>query len=103
YTVNGVTRHTRAISLGAGRLATRSWHRCSGSFVASPGANQVNISIVSIHDVLDTSYADHTRHFSFNAPLPAVEPSSYSVSQIRRAYGINRIARFGSAPADGFG
>ena len=44
-----------------------------------------------------------TTNFSFNAPGPPTNYLSYSVSQIRAAYGINKIRDFGSRPADGSG
>ena len=51
----------------------------------------------------ETTYADNTMSFTFNAASPAVGSLSYTVSQIRTAYGINSIPDFGSATADGSG
>ena len=41
--------------------------------------------------------------FTFDAVAPAVGNLSYTVAQVRTAYGLNSIADFGSAAADGSG
>ena len=47
--------------------------------------------------------ADHRLSFRFDASSPSGGSLSYSVSQIRAAYGVNAIRWFGSARPDGSG
>ena len=55
------------------------------------------------HSVAESSYTDNTIQFSFKASSSTVGRLSYTVAQIRAAYGINDIPDFGNAPADGSG
>ncbi len=103
YTLNGVTRDSEYVTFGAGRPGISSWHDFSPGFIASPAANQVSVIIDPDNSVPNTNQADAATSFSATAALPAVGNLSYSVSQIRTAYGINSIPSFGSAPADGSG
>jgi subtilase family serine protease len=102
YTVDGLSRYTGLIHSGAGRSGKRSWSRHSAAFIASPGTNQVTVSVDPNRNVPERSYADNSRTFSFNAASASVY-FSYSASQIRAAYDIDNIPRFGSVPADGSG
>jgi hypothetical protein len=103
YTVDGLTRYMSLIHWGAGRSGMRSWARDSNNFVASRGANLVTLSVASNHSVPERIYADNTLSFRVDAASPALAALSYSVSEIRTAYGINNIPRFGSAPPNGSG
>jgi subtilase family serine protease len=105
YDVNGLTRQSSYVNLGAGLSGTNSYYDYWGSFVASPGTNQVTVTVAPQQTAHSTSagYNTNTMSFSFNALLPAVGSLSYTVSQIRAAYGINSIPNFGTATADGSG
>jgi hypothetical protein len=103
YVVNGLTLDTGYITNGAGLSRASSWRFFSASFIASPGLNVVTVTVDPDNSVAETSYADNTMNFSFSATLPAMGPFSYTVSQIRAAYGISSIPNFGSATADGSG
>jgi subtilase family serine protease len=98
YTDNGLTLDTGYLDWGAGSLGTGYWVAYWGTFIASPGANQVTVTVDPDHSVAETSYADNTMSFTFNTV-----PESYTVAQMRAAYGITGIPDFGSATADGSG
>ena len=92
---------TRAhpITYGAGVAGTRYWDYYKSSFLATPGTNQVTVTINPEHSLPETNYADNSQSFSFTTnPNPR-----YTVSQIRDAYGINSLPNFGSTPANGSG
>jgi hypothetical protein len=103
YTVNGLTLDSGSLNWGAGSSETGSWYAYWGSFLATPGTNQVTVTVDPDHSVAETSYADNTLSFTFEAFSPVVGSLSYTVAQIRAAYGINSIPNFGSAAADGSG
>jgi hypothetical protein len=103
YTVNGLTQDTGYLTSGAGLSGTGSWDYYRGTFIATPGTNQVTVKVDPDHSVAETSYTDNTMSFTFNAVSPVVGTLSYTVAQIRAAYGINSIPKFGSAAADGSG
>ena len=78
--------------------------RLLGCFIATPGTNQVTVTVDPDHSVAETSYVDNTMSFTFNTVPGSVSPfMTYTVAQIRTAYGINSIPDFGSATADGSG
>ncbi len=89
--------------VGAGTSGTGTWYLYWGNFLATPGINQVTVTIDPEHSVAESSYADNTFSFSFNAVSPVVGNLSYTAAQMRAAYGLNSIPNFGSAPADGSG
>ena len=75
-----------------------------GTFLATPGMNQVSVTVDPDDSVPETTYADNTFSFNFNAVSPAAGPFiSYTAAQMRNAYGINSIPTFGSAAPDGSG
>ena len=103
-TVNGLTLDSGSINWGAGGAGTGYWDLYWGTFLATPGTNQVTAVVDPDHSVAETSFADNTMSFTFNAASPAVgDFMSYTPAQIRAAYGINSIPNFGSATADGSG
>jgi subtilase family serine protease len=105
YDVNGITLDSSVVTYGAGGSGTSSWYYHLGNFIASPGTNQVIVSIVpqSPGKGAAAGYTTNTFAFSFTAALPAVSDLSYTVSQIRAAYAINSIHDFGTATPDGSG
>jgi subtilase family serine protease len=103
FTVNGLTEKGQPFSFGAGSTVEQFWHAGFGYFIAAPGENQVTVTVDPDDSVAETSFADNSTSFEFNATLPAVADLSYSVSQVRAAYGIDRISNFGALPADGRG
>jgi autotransporter-associated beta strand protein len=105
FTVNGLTIYSSYITWGAGNSGTGYWDLYWGTVLATPGTNQVTATVDPDHSVAETSYADNTTSFTFNAVAPQVPGSnlSYTVAQIRAAYGIDSIPKFGSATADGSG
>jgi len=104
YTVNGLTLHTGYLTWGAGSSGTGYWVAYWGTFLATPGTNQVIVVVDPDKSVAETTYADNTMSFTFNAaPAAAGTFMSYTVAQIRAAYGLNSIPKFGSAAADGSG
>jgi hypothetical protein len=103
YNFDGLTIDSGYISDGAGDSATASSSYESAEFIPSPGTNQVTVTVDPDDSVAESSYTDNTISFTFTATSPAVGNLSYSVSQIRAAYGINNIPNFGSVPADGTG
>ena len=82
---------------------TSSFDAYWGGFIATPGTNQVTVTVDPDHSVPETTYADNTMSFTFDAVSPAVGNLSYTVAQMRAAYGLNSIPDFGSATADGSG
>jgi hypothetical protein len=102
FTVNGLTQEGSFISSGAGDSGTESWNYYWGFFIATPGTNQVMVTVDPNPSVAAT-YSYNTLSFTFNAVSPSVSGVSYSAAQIRAAYGINSIPNFGSATADGTG
>jgi hypothetical protein len=97
YTVNGLTLETGNLTWGAGASGTGSWYAYWGTFIATPGTNQVSVAVDP------SSYGSSSMDTTFDAVSPAVGSLSYTVAQIRSAYGINNIPHFGSATADGSG
>lgn len=102
-TVNGLTRSTPLSPSGDSQAGTRSLSAESAPFVASPGTNQVTVAVHTGGGPAEGRKAAHTRSLSFEATPSTGENPSYSVSQIRSAYGLNALPRFGSARADGAG
>ncbi len=103
YTVNGLTLDTGYLTWGAGLSGAADWYAYWGTFLATPGTNQVTVSVDPDHSVPETTYTDNTMSLTFNAVTPAVGNMTYTVAQMRAAYGINSIPAFGSAAADGSG
>jgi hypothetical protein len=103
YTVNGLTQDSGAVTWGAGLSGTNSFDSYWGGFVATPGTNQVTVTVDPEHTVPETTYADNTMSFTFDAASPAVGNLSYTVAQVRAAYGLNSLSDFGSVAADGSG
>lgn len=104
FTVNGLTMDSVELSLGAGDSGTDSWTYDLGSFQACPGTNQVTATVDPDHSVPETTYGDNAMSITFQAgPAAAGAYLSYTVAQIRAAYGIDSIPDFGPAPADGSG
>jgi hypothetical protein len=103
YDVNGLIFHSGYLTDGAGESGTQSWHEGWGYYDASPGVNQVTVTVDPDHSVAETSYADNTMNSSFTAASPPVGFLTYTASQIRSAYGISSIPDFGSATPDGTG
>ena len=104
FTVNGYTLSTGPLTIGAGVAGTTNqppydW----GQFKVGPGTNQISVTVDPGQTVAESSYSDNTLTASVNALPSAIAPLSYSVSQIRSAYGINNLPNFGSAFADGSG
>jgi subtilase family serine protease len=102
-TVNGLTRSTPLLDSSVVHSGIRSWSGESANFIASPGTNQVTITVHRKRTPADSPKANATMSFGFDASSPSVASLSYSVSQIRTAYGINPIPWFGSARPDGSG
>ena len=103
FTVNGLTMDSTEVTWGAGVSGTESWSLDWGSFGATPGTNQVVAIVDPDQSVPETTYDDNAMSFTFSAASPAVGNMSYTVAQIRNAYGLNSLPGFGSAPADGTG
>ncbi len=104
FTVNGLTLDSGYVTWGAGISGTSYWNLYWGTFIATPGTNQVTAIVDPDHSVPETSYNDNSLSFTFNAEAPAVSNSiTYTVAQIRNAYCINNLPDFGSTPADGTG
>ncbi len=102
-TVNGLTLDSGYITWGAGTSGSGSWYLYWGAFQATPGMNQVTVTVDPDHSVAESTYTDNSTTFNFNATTPAVGNVSYSVAQIRQAYGVNDIPNFGAAIPDGSG
>ncbi len=102
-TVNGLTLDTGAITWGAGTSGTGTWNLYWGDFLATPGIKQVSVTIDPDRSVGESYFGDNTFSFTFDAVSPVVGNLSYTVAQMRAAYGLNNISNFGSAPADGSG
>ncbi len=104
FTVNGLTKDTGYVTWGAGASGTNSEWGYWGTFLACPGTNQFSVTLDPDQSVAESSYADNSLSSSFDAVPPATSGyMSYSVAQIRSAYGINSIPAFGTTPADGTG
>ena len=106
FTVNGLTLNTGDLSgadWAAGTPGTSSLSAYWGSFQASPGTNQVIVTLDPDQSVAESSYDDNTFTFTFDAATPAVDNPSYTVAQIRAAYGLDSLPTFGGATADGSG
>jgi subtilase family serine protease len=98
YNVNGFTLDSPTVSYGAGTSGSGSWYYYRGDFIATPGINQVSVTINP-----QSTYSANTFSFSFSAASPPVGYLTYSVAQIRSAYGINSIPSYGPNAADGTG
>ncbi len=103
YTVNGLTQDSGALTWGAGSSGTSSFEAQWGVFCATPGINQVSVNVDPSHSVAETTYADNTMSFTFAAVAPAVGNVSYTVAQIRAAYGLNSVPGFAVGGGDGTG
>ncbi len=103
FTVNGLTLDSADVNYGAGASGTTSWFVVWGTFIATPGTNQVTAVIDPDHSVPLASYDDTSMSITFDAAVPAVGAMTYTVAQIRNAYGLNSLASFGSPAADGTG
>jgi hypothetical protein len=102
YTVNGLTRDSSFFSYGAG-LSTGTGNEYWGTFRATPGTNQVIVTVDPDHSVAESTYTDNTISFSFNAVGPTSNDPSYTAAQIRAVYGLDSLPNFGTATADGSG
>jgi subtilase family serine protease len=105
FDVNGYVLSTGTLTAGAGGSGTGSWEYYWGTFQASLGTNQVAVTVDPDQSVAETSYTDNTKSLTFSAAAPQVAGStmSYTVAQIRDAYGLNNVPSFGSGAADGTG
>ena len=103
YTVNGETLESGYITDGAGASGTGDWDYTWGQFIATPGENQVTVTVDPDHSVPDTTYTNDPMSFDFDASTLEVGSLSYSVAQIRAAYGINSIPDFGTETPNGSG
>ncbi len=103
FTVNGLTQPDSNVTYGAGVAGTETWNADSFGFYASPGTNQVTVTIDPDHSVAESSFTDNTFSFTFNAASPAVGVVSSTVAQVRNFYGVNSIPNFGTSSADGSG
>jgi subtilase family serine protease len=103
YTVNGLTQDSGALTWGAGSSGTSSFEAVWGAFCATPGINQVTVTVDPGHSVSETTYADNSMSFTFDAVSPAVGNVSYTVAQLRAAYGLNSVPGFGAGGGDGSG
>jgi hypothetical protein len=102
-TVNGETVYSDDLTWGAGVRGTTQQHSYWGWFVACPGVNQVAVAVNPDRSMLESRYSDNTESFTFNASGPPTSWETYSVAQIRNAYGLNSLPNFGIAAADGSG
>ncbi len=85
FTVNGLTLDSGYVTWGAGISGTSYWNLYWGTFIATPGTNQVTAIVDPDHSVPETSYNDNSLSFTFNAGAPAVSNSiTYTVAQIRK-------------------
>jgi Bacterial Ig-like domain (group 3) len=103
FTLNGLTVDSDDVTWGAGVPGTQSWTDVWGRFLATPGINQVTAVVDPTHSVPLASYNDTTMSVTFQGALPAVGGFTYTVAQIRNAYGLDSLANFGNTPADGSG
>jgi hypothetical protein len=103
FTVNGLTKDSGTLTWGAGGTGTDYFDAIWGGFIATPGINQVTVTVDPDQSVPETTYADNTKSFTFVAGPPVVGSLSYTVAQVRAAYGLGSIPGFGSATADGSG
>ncbi len=103
FTLNGLTIDSDDVTWGAGASGTQSWTDVWGRFIATPGINQVTAVVDPTHSVPLASYNDTTMSVTFQGALPAVGSLTYTVAQIRNAYGLDSLANFGKTSADGTG
>ena len=103
FTVNGLTLNSGYVTWGAGASGTQNLNIYWGSFLATPGTNQVTVTIDPDHSVAESSYTDNAASFTFNAVPSSTGSVSYTVAQVRAAYGLDKLPSFGSTPADGSG
>jgi hypothetical protein len=103
YTVNGFTQYSDQLTYGAGASGTGSWYEYRGYFDTTPGTNQVSVTVDPDQSVAESTYADNSMNVTFNGMEPTVGYFTYSVAQMRAAYGLNSIPNFGSATPDGSG
>jgi hypothetical protein len=104
FAVNGLTLNSGYVTWGAGVSGTSNWDLYWGTFLATPGTNQVTAVVDPDHSVPETIYSDNSVSFTFNAVGSAgSNPTTYTVAQLRDAYGVNSIPGFGSGSADGTG
>ena len=103
FTVNGLTKDTGYLNWAAGVSGTSDLYAYWGGFVATPGTNQVTVTLDPDHSVPETTYSDNSTSFTFNAVAPTVGNLSYTVAQMRAAYGLDSLSNFGSVAADGTG
>jgi subtilase family serine protease len=92
FMVNGLTVDSAYVNWGAGMSGTGYWDYYIGTFIATPGANDVTITVDPDRSVLETTNADNTYRFAFNAAQPVPGTFlSYTAAQMRNAYGLNSI------------
>jgi hypothetical protein len=104
FMVNGLTSLSIYVNWSAGVSGTNNASMYWGSFLATPGTNQVTVTLDPDPSVVETTYADNSMSTTFNAVPPAAQSwTSYTAAQIRNAYGINSIPNFGTAAPDGSG
>ena len=101
--MNGLTRDSSYTTNGAGGSGTSNWYYYVGSFVGTPGINQVTVNLDPDQSVAETSYTDNTMSSTFTAVSPVVGNMSYTVEQLRAAYGIGNIPTIAGSAADGTG
>ena len=102
FDVDGTTLESSYINWGAGVAGKSSWYLFWGYWYPEPGKNTVKVTVDPDHSVAESTYADNTRSFTFTPQIGTIG-AGYTVDQIRAAYGINAIPKFGSTPADGRG
>jgi subtilase family serine protease len=101
FNFNGLTVDGESTTFGAGASGLQYGYSWLGPFVVSPGTNEVGVRVNSQATFSAFTFGDG---FKFSATAsPPVGALSYTVSQIRSAYGINSIPSFGATPADGTG
>ena len=103
FNVNGQVLTTGTLTFGAGVAGTSSEQFDWGQFEVGPGTNQISVTADPAQSVVESSDADNTATATVTAATSATNSLTYSVSQIRSAYGLNSLADFGSAFADGSG
>ena len=91
------------VTWGAGSSGTSTFELHWGGFVATPGVNQVTVTVDPDQSVTETSYADNAMSFTFSAAGPVVGNVSYTVAQLRAPTGSTAFPRFGTIAADGSG
>lgn len=105
FEMNGVTMYTSYVNWNAGVSGSDTAWAYWGYFYPTPGTNQVSVTIDPDDSVAESSYADNTISYSFNAGTAASDDTfqTYSVAQIRNAYGLNSLSNIGTMAADGTG